>query len=200
MSAYLGALRAWVGSGDTLIVLSKRPGTAPPPPERTTVEAARPADAGTYERDIGTDTARTFASRLSDTSRCFLVRDGQTIVHATWLSTEPTWVGELGRYFVPPPSAAYVYESYTRPEARGRGIYPRALGAIEGILDQEGIAEMWIGVTKGNHSSLRAITKAGFSPRWEVPYLRRWGRTDVGLPVGAERLLPEGAPDKSRPE
>ena len=145
---------------------------------------ATPADAHVYVRDIGTDSVRTFRERLSENSRCFLVFQGDQCVHATWMTTLAAWVRELQRYFRPPEGDAYVYESFTRADARGHGVYPFALASIAAWLDARGIKRIWVGVEGENKASMKAVTKAGFSAAFEVRYARRWGRITVEEPVG----------------
>ena len=134
-----------------------------------------------YERDIGTDSAATFAFRLTHHTDCFIVESGDKIVHSSWVARERAFVGEIGKYFLPPPRSAYIYECYTRPEMRGQGIYPYALAGIASELRSGGIEELWIGVDASNGSSRRSIQKAGFEIRFEIAYSRRFGRLTVDL-------------------
>jgi GNAT superfamily N-acetyltransferase len=145
---------------------------------------ATAADAHVYVRDIGTDSVRTFRERLSDSTRCFLVFQGDLCVHATWMTTLAAWVRELQRYFRPPEGDAYVYESFTRADARGHGVYPFALVSIAAWLDARGIKRIWVGVEDENRGSMKAVTKGGFTAAFEIGYGRRWGRITVDEPVG----------------
>ena len=149
-----------------------------------TFREATADDADAYARDIGTDSPKTFASRLSGATRCYLVVEDSLILHATWVTTAASWVRELRRYFRPPPGEAYTYESFTRAEARGRGAYPFTLTEIRKELAREGVSRLWVGVEADNSPSIRAITKAGFEIAFEVAYRRRWGRLTVDEPVG----------------
>lgn len=148
--------------------------------------AAGFADAGAYAASIGTDSPGTFRARLSDATSCYLVLTGDRIAHASWVTTKAAWTAELRALVTPPPGAAYVYESFTAPELRGRGIYPFALRCICAELSARGVKEAWIGVDATNVPSVRAITKAGFEPALSVAYRKRWGRIQVG-PVGGRR-------------
>jgi hypothetical protein len=94
------------------------------------------------------------------------------------------WMRELRRYFKPPPAEAYIYESFTRVEARGQGTYPFALVAIAQDLCSESCKRAWVGVEAGNASSIKAVRKAGFEPGFEVTYRRRVGRVTVSRPRG----------------
>ena len=168
-----------------------------PAPPDSTFRRATPEDATAYARDIGTDSEETFCARLSDDTRCYLVVAGPLIVHATWVTTSEAWTRELRRYFKPPPGEAYIYESFTRAEARGQGAYPFALGAIAEDLASDGIRRVWVGVEAGNTSSIKAVRKAGFEPGFEITYKRRLGRLAVSRPRGP--LAPQCAKCLVRP-
>ena len=154
-----------------------------------TLHEATTADGPDYEKWIGTDSAATFASRLTDDTKCWLVRKEGRVVHGTWTSTGPAWTREIRRYFVPPPGAAYVYESFTRADARGLGVYPFALESIAEELGGRGVERLLVGVEGGNVPSQRAITKAGFDPAFSLRYGRRAGVLRLRAATGAEAGL-----------
>ncbi len=141
-----------------------------------TFRAAGADDAELYARTIGTDSAATFRRRLSRTTQCFFVFGGEELLHASWVTTGAAWTREIAAYVVPPGGDAYVYESFTRPEARGRGVYPFALRAICEWAVEAGADRVWVAVESGNAPSLKAIRKAGFEPAYEMRYGRRLGR------------------------
>ena len=148
-----------------------------------------PEHGATYERDIGTDSATTFRSRLDEHTRCYLVLDGERALHATWVTTGASWVRELRRYFKPPPGAAYVYESFTRSDARGRGVYPFALRGIGEDLSGEGTEDVWVAVEEDNPASLKSVHKAGFVEAFEISYRRRLGVMSLAMPKGVKAHL-----------
>lgn len=157
--------------------------------ENLTFREASPADADAYARDIGTDSPSTFAARLSDDVRCFVVEEGDKLLHSSWLTTSAAWAREIARFLSPPEGDAYVYESFTRADARGRGIYPLALAGIVTVMADEGIGRVWVGVEASNLASRRAMEKAGFSEGFRVVFGRRLGRLWVGAPIGPEAEL-----------
>jgi RimJ/RimL family protein N-acetyltransferase len=164
--------------------LNERDDSPPAAPSGAVFKEATDIDADLYARDVGTDSAKTFRSRLSDRTHSFVVVENDTILHASWVTSASAWTRELQRYFCPPGGEAYIYESYTRPETRGRGIYPFALHSICTWLSKRGFARVWVGVEGDNQSSRRAISKAGFSPGFEIRYQRRLGRVSVAAPEG----------------
>jgi ribosomal protein S18 acetylase RimI-like enzyme len=180
-------VREFFYSGDRLIMfaldLSSPPPQRPPPPHARFLRAGSD-DALAYARDVGTDSDATFRDRLSEDTRCYLIVRDHLIVHSSWVTTSRAWTREIRRYFRPPPGEAYVYESFTRTEARGQGVYPFALGAIAGELAAERIGRLWVGVEAGNESSIKAVRKAGFEPGFEITYRRRLGRITVSPPQG----------------
>ena len=145
--------------------------------------------AAIYERDIGTDSAVTFSERLDKATRCYLVMDGERALHATWVTTGLSWVRELRRYFSPPDGSAYVYESFTRADARGRGIYPFALRGICEDLHAKGVEKVWVAVEEDNPASLKSVAKAGFREAFVISYRRRWGAITVSEPRGEKADL-----------
>jgi hypothetical protein len=188
--ANLGLVRIkeTMGSEDGLIFFVRPAGDGPDPVPALPgleLEQASEATGHAYARDIGTESSTTFAARLSGSTACFVVRDDHGhIVHATWVTTAAAWTREVHGYFVPPRDDAYVYESFTRSEARGRGVYPFALRGICAQLGALGIPRVWVAVEADNPSSLRAVAKAGFAEAFRIDYARRWGRLDVGQPYG----------------
>jgi GNAT superfamily N-acetyltransferase len=190
--AELAAARDRVRFDTVLVVLVRPAGGSPPESPALSIREARDEDATTYERDIGTDLAAAVRRRLaSPGSSCWVAVQGSRIVHASWVATQSAWVGEADRFFVVPPGDAYIYQSFTTPDMRGQGVYPAVLNTISARLGARGIAKLWIAAEKTNHSSLRAIEKAGFTRIFEIEVRRRWGRSRVSVPPGIEPELRE---------
>jgi GNAT superfamily N-acetyltransferase len=179
-------MRELIASQDRLITHSLVAGDAAATltPEDLVFKSAGPTDGPAYARHIGTDSAVTFRSRLADGTMCFLVVKGELIVHASWATYSSAWTRELQRYFCPPPGDLYVYESYTRPEVRGRGVYTFALRRIAAWAAERGTDRLWVAVEHDNPASLKAVAKAGFAPAFEVSFKRRFGRLVVDPPAG----------------
>ena len=180
----VGRIKEWFSSSDDLVMFVRDP--IPSPPSRTdlTFRAATPDDGPRYARDIGTDSAKTFAARLSPRTHCFIVEDDSRILHASWVTIAGAWTRELRAYLVPPDGGAYVYESFTRADARGRGVYPFALAGILGWAAGSGISKVWVAVEEHNPPSLRAVSKAGFEEAFRLPFARRLGRLTIGEASG----------------
>ena len=179
-----GELRSAIRSSGTLEFLVRDTDMTCPDREDLAFRAANFADAAAYAAQIGTDSIATFRARLSDTTRCYLVETGGQIAHASWMTTSGAWTTELGSLVTPPAGSAYVYESFTDPALRGRGIYPFALSCICAELSSQGITEVWIGVEATNAPSVRAITKAGFKPAFSLDFRKRWRKLEVDAARG----------------
>ena len=186
-------LKEEIRSEDKLIFfLRPTPGGGAQTPASTSgLEIVRgdPSHAAIYERDIGTDSASTFKQRLSAKTSCYLVLEGDRALHATWVTTSASWVRELRRYFMPPGGHAYVYESFTRADARGRGVYPFALRGICADLGEQGVECVWVAVEIGNTPSLKSVSRAGFEKAFELSYRRRLGAISVSRPDGPQAEL-----------
>lgn len=185
-----GRLREWASSEEELIMLVRR--AADPAPEvrhdpGLVFREAERADGALYARVIGTDSPGTFRRRLTGTTHCFLVEGGAgELLHASWVTSSAAWTREIAAFVAPPPGDCYVYESFTAPAARGRGVYPFALSGIGSWAAGGGLGRVWVAVESGNAPSLKAIRKAGFEPSYSVRYGRRWGvlRLSVERPAG----------------
>ena len=151
---------------------------------------ATPADATLYARAVGTESARTFTHRLTSSTHCFLVLSGPELLHASWVTMATAWTRELRACIAPPPGDAYVYESFTRAEARGRGVYPFALGGICVWAAGHGLGSVWVAVDSSNEPSRKAIGKAGFEPRYTIRYGRRLGRLSLSVEAPPGGTIP----------
>lgn len=182
--AVWGGVKGALRSEGRLLFLVREAGGTAEQRENLLFRAATLADAPRYARDIGTDSAATFRRRLSPWTQCFVVADGSTFLHASWVTSARAWTSEIRAYIAPPVGDAYVYESFTRPETRGRGIYPFALTSMCAVLAEQRVARVWVGVEAGNAPSIRAITKGGFQNAFEIGFRRAWGRVQVEEPTG----------------
>jgi RimJ/RimL family protein N-acetyltransferase len=211
LSVGAARIREWIRSEERLIILfrdvmeSSAP-TESRPDSALVFREATSADSARYAADIGTDSPASFRRRLTSNTRCFIVVSDGLFVHSTWVTTAAAWTREIQRYFCPPPGDAYIYESFTRPEVRGRGVYPFALDGITDWLAKRSIGRAWIGAEADNQASLRALHKAGFREGFQIPYGRRLGRLVLEPPAGRmadDRLLcrhplPRGADGAGR--
>lgn len=177
-------LKEAVRSEETLILLVRTAAAVERERPGLSLRRAVAADGGRYARDVGTDSAATFKKRLSDDVFCFLVEEDDRILHSSWVTTSGAWAREIQSLLRPPEGDAYVYESFTRRDARGRGIYPFALAGIVTSLAESGVRRVWVGLESKNEPSRRAIAKAGFEEGFEVRFRRRLGKLTLDRPTG----------------
>jgi len=182
----LGRAKEAVRSEEALILLWREASEQNVTRDGLWFRPATSADAKRYARDIGTDSTLSFTHRLRQDVGCFLVEDDTKILHSSWVTTTGAWTREIRGFLSPPPGDAYVYESFTRADARGRGIYPFALAGIVDAMSRRGVRRVWVGVEASNEPSRRAILKAGFKVGFELPYRRRLGRLELAPPRGPE--------------
>ncbi len=168
----LGPLCTW-WRGDPLPVL--------PPFQGFRVEPGRDE----WLERIGGYAAEELARRRSEGHRPYVALVGREPVAYGWVATQRAEIGALALAFLVPPGERYLWDFFTLPEWRGRGIYPRLLQAI---LELENEAErFWIGYDAPNAASARGIAKAGF--RVVVKIVRLADGRLALVPVGpAERV------------
>ncbi len=70
-----------------------------------------------------------------------------------------------------------IYDCYTFPAFRSRGIYTDSLIRMLRQIRHEGVSRSLIAVAPDNVPSIRAIEKVGFSPLYRATISQRFGRT-----------------------
>lgn len=120
-----------------------------------------------------------------------------------WVATRSAEIGELRSTFTIPPRERYLWNFVTRPEHRGRGIYPRLLDEIVRTESAEA-DRFWIAYAPENHASGAGIRKAGFVALAElsfdetgraalssiIPQGARIASLVLGLPEATDALAP----------
>lgn len=90
------------------------------------------------------------------------------LVFTAWLQQHALHVDELGWTWRLRDTDSVVYDVVTFDAWRGRGIYPRALRELSGMLADAGVVHLWIYAEADNASSLRGIEKADFEFRGTI--------------------------------
>lgn len=129
-----------------------------------------------------------------------LVEDG-ALIHYGWLTSRQERAPDaaLGLVFVPPPGSAALWDYFTDPAARGRGLYRDSLRqCMHDAVELDGARQVLIYVYADNAVSRHAIEKAGFEYYGSLVLERRLFRmrryaTFVHTPLDV-RLLPEETP------
>ena len=135
---------------------------------------------------------RTLASRRAAGSHHLysLVEHG-TLVHYGWLTypQERAPDAALGLEFRPPAGSAALWDYFTHPDARGRGLYRNTLWqCVHDAVDIDGARQVFIYVYADNAVSRRVIERAGFAYQGSLVLERRFFRTQRYATVPAGRL------------
>lgn len=140
-------------------------------------------------------------ARFAAGHQAYLARLHGEVAAWGWVATRTASIGELGIRFRVPSGDRYLWNFVTRPEHRGKGLYPRLLQTI--VEQESSTAErFWIIHAPENRASGSGIRKAGFTRGGEIsfdignrPALRcepaGGAAPDVlGLPVASDALAP----------
>jgi len=79
-----------------------------------------------------------------------------------WLSTSPEWVGEIGAELQLRPGDGYIWNCFTVPQHRRKGIFRSLLIGIPRIAREEGLRRLWIGTVA--IPAEKVVGPSGFTP------------------------------------
>lgn len=99
--------------------------------------------------------------RFAEGHRAYVASLGGVPAAFGWVATRQARIGELNHAFTLPQGHRYLWNFRTRPNYRGRGIYPHLLRFITEAQQAEA-THQWIMHAPENDSSERGIQKAGF--------------------------------------
>lgn len=103
--------------------------------------------------------------RLALGERLYTLVEGERLLHYAWLvpDHERGEDAALGQVFLPPPGSAALYDHYTHPRARGRGLYQQALcQLLHDVCAITPATRAYVYVYADNGPSRHAIEKVGF--------------------------------------
>lgn len=108
--------------------------------------------------------------------KCFVARSGGEIVCANWACEggplSEHWIRYL-RYALPvAPDEVYLYDSYTAPTHRGRGIAPALAVWILRHYAEKGYRRTTTAIVPENRTNLRARAKSGYQICGRIGYVR----------------------------
>jgi len=108
---------------------------------------------------------KTLWSRLGLGDELYLGYSNGALVHAAWVARrERVYATEIRRELRVGEKTAYIYDCFTAPKARGRGIYPTVLKHImRHLFAVDGIDSVAIACPGDNAASRRGIERAGFT-------------------------------------
>jgi ribosomal protein S18 acetylase RimI-like enzyme len=98
--------------------------------------------------------------RFERGDHCVLIKtDDGTVAHSRWVTTVATAIPELGMSIVPRPGEAYLYDGYTRPDQRSRGIDGVVRCFVFDMLRANGYKRVYSYVRGNNEPGLRAANR-----------------------------------------
>jgi RimJ/RimL family protein N-acetyltransferase len=115
--------------------------------------------------------------RHSGEHHLYSLVENDLLVHYGWLTSRQERAPDaaIGLVFVPPPASAALWDYFTDPVARGRGLYSESLRqCMHDAVAIDGAREVFIYVYADNLISQRAIEKAGFRYRGSLVMERRF--------------------------
>lgn len=178
----------------------------PSPCRRDAWQDLQYLDAWSYEdcsRDQYLEVAG--ARRREGIHHLYSAVEDRTLVHYGWVTYPQRRAPDaaLGLEFVPPEGSAALWDYFTHPKARGRGLYLRTLWqCLHDAVAIDGARHAYIYVYADNAISRRAIEKAGFHKAGSLVLERSFGRahryaTYTGDPLDV-RLMDSGRQAEAR--
>jgi GNAT superfamily N-acetyltransferase len=139
-------------------------------------EAFRPVMLEEYRRVHPLIARPQLEERLARGDECYVARAEGRIAAISWISRDAHFFRSIGCRYALPPSEVYLYDSFTDPSLRGRGIAP-ALGVwVLERLRRRGVTRMVLAIVPENAANRRARAKTGFRPFMRIDYVRFAGR------------------------
>jgi L-amino acid N-acyltransferase YncA len=122
--------------------------------------------------------------RIAGGNRIYTFAENGVLLHYGWLVPRQVraWFPYVRQHFNFPPETSVLFNFYSHPRARGRGLYQRAMARIaHDAATETGARHIYIAVEAPNRASRHTVVKTGFRPA-AVPYLkRRFGKTETGV-------------------
>ena len=111
----------------------------------------------------GSDPARgwqALEARFDSSDLCFAALDEQgRALHTRWVTLSGAHIPELDREFVPGKDAVYVYDAYTRPDARRRGLDSAVRHGVFSEMRKAGKRRVYSYARGDNPDGLRAAAR-----------------------------------------
>lgn len=111
-------------------------------------------------------------ARFNQGEVCGVAWSNSAVVSYCWLAFKQAEVGEINRIIKLRDNELYLYDAFTLPDYRGRGLFPALLTAILGFARSQGYSRALIFSNSKNRPSLRGIEKAGFSLFQSIHFLK----------------------------
>jgi ribosomal protein S18 acetylase RimI-like enzyme len=117
-------------------------------------------------------------NRLESGLKCFAASRNNEILAVVWAATQTARIAYLGSEIPLQPGEAYIFDSYTSPQHRGRNVAgTRSLQMIQ-YMRNAGYKRLIATILPENKPAFRAVSKLGYKPfaligRWKIGPWRR---------------------------
>ncbi len=118
---------------------------------------------------------RLIERRLGRGERCFSALHRGRVVSYCWFSQARVGIEEVGLNVVVQPDEVYLYDAFTLPPWRGRGLYPALLTRMVKEAMEMGCQRAMIFTVEDNLPSRQGIEKAGFELFQRITHYRLLG-------------------------
>ncbi|KPK62838.1 hypothetical protein AMJ83_09525 [candidate division WOR_3 bacterium SM23_42] len=115
----------------------------------------------------------TAEERVARGEKIFVAYYQKNPIAYLFASTGDCWIGEIEDWLVIDPDEIYLYDAFTSPEYRGRGIYPLLINRAAGYFRNRSYRYTMIFATGSNTESIRGIEKCGFKC-YEIVHYRNF--------------------------
>jgi GNAT superfamily N-acetyltransferase len=128
--------------------------------------------------------ASTIAARSERGDRIFVAHHQGILVAYLFATTNECEIGEIDDLLDVEQNEVYLYDAYTRPVFRGKGIYPHLITKAAEYFKSESYERAMIFSTQDNLSSNRGIDRSGFELYATVHYRNLLGRKSWEIKLG----------------
>lgn len=134
--------------------------------------------------------------RLVRGCRCFAVLAGGAVAGYGWLSTGSEWIGEIQLEIRPAPGEGYLWNCFTLPEHRRKGVFRSVVTGIVDVAASAGLTRLWIGSVA--IPAQQAMGPEGFEPALHMHSTIKAGMCwlKVILPEEADQGLVDAAQER----
>ena len=115
----------------------------------------KPLEARILQRSI-------IEERLARGEKIFIAYHQNSPVAYLFAAANDCWIGEIDDWLVVARNEIYLYDAFTSPEYRGRGIYPFLIYRAVDYFRKKSYRYIMIFATASNCESIRGIEKCGF--------------------------------------
>jgi len=119
--------------------------------------------------------------------RCFVVRIDGAIAGYGWLSVGPEWIGEIQLEIKPREREGYIWNCFTLPGHRQKGIFRSLVTGISLEARRLGMRRIWIGSVA--IPAEKAIAPIGFEPALRFDSVTIGGLHVMRVTRGPDRAL-----------